>query len=141
MSENEDKVLDEEQWKIQAQAIINDVKCHVRDIEISKLGSSNHSIYLNITTLEALKFCIEVSSSGFSVVGNDHDIIETTENQRYETPYTLLDVISPQYKNSFGNALTKKLNELAKKQIEEDWSRWILTRELRQHSTNNNKNA
>lgn len=121
MSENEDKILDAEQWKNEADSIITDVKCHVREIAVSpKLGSSNSCIYLNVTTLEGLKFCVEVSGSGFSVTGNDHDLLESKENEKFETPYSLLDAISPQYRHSFGNELTKKLNELVKKTIDDE---------------------
>ncbi|XP_034940012.1 GSK3-beta interaction protein [Chelonus insularis] len=114
MLENEEeKVLDQDQWKVEAQAIINDVRRHVQDIKISeKLCSTNNSIYLNLTTLEGLKFCVEVSGNGFSITGNQHDSVINTDNKTFETPYSLLDSISPKYRESFGNDLMKKLNNL-----------------------------
>ncbi|KAL0122308.1 hypothetical protein PUN28_007207 [Cardiocondyla obscurior] len=109
-----DRVLDAEQWRVEAQAVIDDVKEHVQDLRVSeKLTSTNQLIYLNLTTLEGLRFCVELSAAGFAVVGNRHDDTSNVGNERFETPYSLLDFVSPQYKNSFGNALLDKLKELS----------------------------
>ncbi|XP_076226525.1 GSK3-beta interaction protein [Nomia melanderi] len=117
MKEEENKVLDEEQWKLEAQAVINDVKQHVTDIKLSEvLRSTNQFIYLNLTTLEGLKFCVELSGAGFTIVGNQHDDKSNVGNQRFETPYSLLDSVSPQYRNSFGNCLLDKLQKLSDEQ-------------------------
>ena len=117
MTEEEDKVLDKEQWKLEALYVITDVKQHVTDITVSeKLQSSNQFIYLNLTTLEGLKFCVKLSSAGFSVVGNQHDDASAQGNQHFETPYSLLDFVSPQYRNSFGNSLLAKLKKLSDEQ-------------------------
>ncbi|XP_076660334.1 GSK3-beta interaction protein [Halictus rubicundus] len=117
MKEEEDKVLDKEQWKLEAQAVINDVKQHVADIKLSeKLQSTNQFIYLNLTTLEGLRFCIELSGAGFSIVGTQHDNTSNVGTERFETPYSLLDFVSPQYRNSFGNSLLDKLQQLSDEQ-------------------------
>ncbi|XP_012141962.1 GSK3-beta interaction protein [Megachile rotundata] len=117
MKEETNEVLDEEQWKLEAQAIINDVKHHVTDIKVSeKLQSSNRFLYLNLTTLEGLKFCIELSSAGFAVVGNDHDDTSQETDQHFETPYSLLDFVSPQYRDSFGSSIIDKLKKLSDSQ-------------------------
>ncbi|XP_033333898.1 GSK3-beta interaction protein [Megalopta genalis] len=117
MKEEEDKVLDKEQWKLEAQTVINDVKQHVVEIKLSeKLQSTNQFIYLNLTTLEGLKFCIELAGVGFSIVGNQHDDTSNVGGQRFETPYSLLDSVSPQYRNSFGNSLLEKLRKLSDEQ-------------------------
>ncbi|XP_072748377.1 GSK3-beta interaction protein isoform X1 [Anoplolepis gracilipes] len=101
----DDRVLDEEQWRLEAQAVINDVRKHVRDLRISEqLISTNQVIYLNLTTLEGLRFCVELSAAGFAIVGNRHDDTSNTGNERFETPYSLLDFVSPQYRNSFGSS-------------------------------------
>ncbi|XP_063982038.1 GSK3-beta interaction protein [Diachasmimorpha longicaudata] len=117
MWDKKERVLDNDQWRIEAQAIINDVRCHVKDIKISEtLKSTNSSIHLNVTTLEDLRFCIQVSLEGFKITGNDHDVITNTEAQVFETPYSLLDSISPMYRESFGHCLTAKLNKLSEEQ-------------------------
>lgn len=112
-----DRVLDAEQWRLEAQAVIDDVRKHVRDLRVSeRLISTNQVIYLNLITLEGLRFCVELSAAGFAVVGNRHDDMSNVGNERFETPYSLLDFISPQYRSSFGNALLDKLKELSDKQ-------------------------
>lgn len=116
MSPKNDKVLDAKQWRVEAQAIINDVHEHVRDLQISNsLNSNNRSIHLNLTTLEGLEFCVRLSSEGFSIVSNRHNCSDNAEAenlQYFETIYGLLDTISPQYRNSFGNRLMDRLQQL-----------------------------
>lgn len=117
MQDDEDRVLDAEQWRLEAQAVINDVKKHVQDLRMSeRLISTNQVVYLNLITLEGLRFCIELSAAGFAIVGNRHDDTSNAGNECFETPYGLLDFVSPQYKNSFGNALLDKLKKLSDKQ-------------------------
>ncbi|XP_050478992.1 GSK3-beta interaction protein [Bombus huntii] len=111
------KELDKDHWKLEAQTIINDVKQHVTDIKISeKLRNNNHFLYLNLITLEGSKFCIELSSVGFTIVGNEHDDTSKRESEHYETPYSLLNFVSPQYRDSFGNSLVHKLKQLSNSQ-------------------------
>lgn len=114
MKEEANEEPNEEQWILEAQAIIDDVKQHVTDIKVSnKLRNGNQSFHLNLTTLEGSRFCIEVSSAGFTIVGNEHDDVTSKgENERFETPYSLLNIVSPQYKNSFGSSLVHRLEQL-----------------------------
>ncbi|XP_015191725.1 PREDICTED: GSK3-beta interaction protein [Polistes dominula] len=115
MKNDEDKLLDEEQWKLEAQAVINDIKDHVIDVKISdRLCNTNQVIYLNLTTLENLTFCIELSSAGFTIVGNKYDDSTNKGNEYFETFYSLLNSISLRYRNSFGNLLLEKLEKLEK---------------------------
>ncbi|KAL6255925.1 hypothetical protein P5V15_013165 [Pogonomyrmex californicus] len=117
MRDDVDRVLDTEQWRLEAQAIINDVKEHVQDLRVSeRLTSTNQVIYLNLITLEGLRFCVELSAAGFAIIGNQHDDTSNTGHERFETPYGLLNFVSPQYRSSFGNALLDKLKELSGKQ-------------------------
>lgn len=112
MSEN---VLDSENWKIEAQAIINDIKGHVKKIEISeKLESTDRSIYFNLYTIEEQIFCVELSAQGFKIVGYNYDEVNNTISDKYyETPYALLNDISVKFKDSFANALLEKLQHLS----------------------------
>lgn len=115
--QDEARVLDEEQWKFEARAVINDVKQHVTDMRVSEqLRSTNQAIYLNLVTLEGLKFCVELSSAGFTIVGNQHDDTSNRGGIHFETPYSLLDFVSPRYRDSFGNTLFDRLNELSNQQ-------------------------
>lgn len=109
----EGNVLDEENWRTEAESVINDVKNHVHSIAISEnIKSTNKCIILNIQTLEKQKYCVELSSLGFRVVGNDIDDVSLDSNEYFETPYSLLSKISSQYLCSFSNALTEKLTAL-----------------------------
>ncbi|XP_073843179.1 GSK3-beta interaction protein [Musca autumnalis] len=110
-------------WQVEATAIINDVKTHVAEIEIAKLPSNESHIYMNIRTFEGATYCIHVSSMGFRVVSEiyntiDEDKAEVNEDEVYETPYALLDKISPRYVESFGNQLCKQLLQLQQMRTE-----------------------
>ncbi|XP_016926614.3 GSK3-beta interaction protein [Drosophila suzukii] len=115
----------------EANAIINDVKAHVAEICISsKLASDATQIYLNIRTIESATCCVQVTSRGFKIVSSQYDTIdenaricallregqdqdETEEQEEiFETPYALLDKISPRYVESFGNQLCQQLRQL-----------------------------
>lgn len=110
MTEN---VLDSENWKLEANAVINDIKDHVKDANISeKFVSTNQCIYMNIETLEGEKFCIELSGNGFRICGKAYDVHNLEEEQYFETPYSLLNKVSPLFCSSFGNTLLDKLNRL-----------------------------
>lgn len=102
------------QWEEEARAVIADVKNHVRNIFISEtLPSNGREIYLNCETLEEEKYTIRMSSNGFEAVGKHFDCVDQlTSAIAYETPYALLNVISPCYAKSFGDDLTKALQNL-----------------------------
>lgn len=113
-----DQLID---WQSEANAIINDVGKHVKEIIVSnKLPSSRLEIFFNLTTLEDKKMCIRISSEGFQVVGNEYDNIQTLDsdlgteelNTRiYETPYALLNDVSEKYIKSFGDELSSALQK------------------------------
>lgn len=109
------RTLDEDNWRAEAEGVINDVKGHVKDIHVApNLVSNSQVIYLNVLTLEDIKLCVELSGKGFRIVGNDFDDSSQPGAKYFETPYAVLDFISPLYRDSFGKALIDKLNVLAK---------------------------
>lgn len=109
----EEILLNEDQWKTEAAAVIQDVQEHVQHIGISdRARSSNQCIYLNITTVEGVQYCVELSASGFRIVGHAYDNKTELCNGYFETPYALLNHISSSYKISFGNSLLKKLEDM-----------------------------
>ena len=71
-----------------------------------------------MTTVEDTKFTIELSCQGFVVVSRgSHDLIEISEPQDYfETPYSLLDSVSPGYQAAFGANLASQLRKLSEQQ-------------------------
>ncbi|XP_011499853.1 PREDICTED: GSK3-beta interaction protein [Ceratosolen solmsi marchali] len=125
MVDKEKRIFDAEQWRLEAQAVINDIRYHVHHIKIcddTVLTSNKRSIYLNLTTLEHFKFCIRLSPQGFSIVSNEHNYASKTNQdddsnfEYFETIYSLLDSVSPEYRNSFGKSLLDRLNLLSESQ-------------------------
>ncbi len=139
---DEEKVLNnQDNWKLEAQAVIDDIKQGVNYAAISEklsvrlldtrtytcydsyvsflLQSTNACIHFNLTTKEQLRRTVKLTAAGFEVVGNDHDVdgtenVEERKEDRltYETPYSLLNEISPGFSRSFGFSLMEKLSQL-----------------------------
>ncbi|CAG9857894.1 unnamed protein product [Phyllotreta striolata] len=108
-------LLDSENWKLEAEAVIKDVRDHVKTLIVcEKLTSNNSRVYLNLVTNEERTFCVELSALGFRIVGNKFDTNDLNSEEYFETPYSLLDTISLSYKDSFAGALQKKLETLRK---------------------------
>lgn len=100
-------LADSRGWQEEAKAVINDVKEHVNSIEIALIPeSSNSNIYLEVITLEEKKITVELSSMGFCIMGDEEE-----EVTYYETPYALLESVSPSYRTSFGSSLSAKLSQ------------------------------
>ena len=94
-------LLDEKGWIEEAQGVIKEIVDYVRLFVISeKLVSSDSEIFLNLETLEGDRFTIRLDERGFTVVGKEVDTVEAglLEQRQYETPHSLLDNISPQYR-------------------------------------------
>ncbi|RWS25542.1 GSK3-beta interaction protein-like protein [Leptotrombidium deliense] len=101
-----------QQWFNEGAAVIADIKAHVNRMEISeKLKTNKEGVYFNLETKEAEKYCIEMSVAGFRICANSFDTIAECSNY-FETIYSLLDSISTLYRQSFGNALIDKLNQI-----------------------------
>lgn len=108
----EEKILDKDQWKVEASAVINDVKSHVQQISISNLDGTDQFIFLNLTTLEGQDYCIQMSQMGFSITGMVYDSSTIEASVFFDTPYALLDSISPKYRESFAQKLIDSLTAL-----------------------------
>lgn len=109
----EKEVSDKERWVREAEAVIEDIIHHVHSVEIStELPNTNRTIYLNLKTLEKKEYCIEMSYSGFQVVGEKFDDRSLSPDEYCETPYSLLSSLSVNYDKSFAGELMEKLNKL-----------------------------
>lgn len=100
----------------------------VNKISISTvLPCDDNGVYMNLETREGTNLTIELSAAGFRVCGHQFDTLASEQDQLdrpcseqpslsvyYETPYSLLDSISPSYRESFSNELAQRLNELCK---------------------------
>lgn len=101
---------DEELWRQEADAVIADVHHHVDQIYVSSvLPQSRKTIFLNLATLEKRRYCVELTAFGFKIVGEQFDVNNLEGNQVFETPYSLLESVSPRYRESFGEQLVEKL--------------------------------
>lgn len=119
--ETRESVLgDIESWRKEALAVINDVRCGVKDVFIAEeLPSNSAQVFVNVTTLEDQALCIELTCRGFRVVGQSHNSVTDPEEQYFETPYALLGKKSALFQQSFGQALAAKLEVLAQSQSSE----------------------
>jgi len=113
-------LLDEEGWKDEARGVIRDIEAYVTSVSVAEnIPSTNSQIFLNLLTKENNKYTIALSSEGFKVVGYSFDTADIDGETVYETPYSLLDNLSPAYREAFGNDLTTQLLKLQKQREEE----------------------
>jgi len=111
--------LDEEGWKDEAKGVIKDIADYVQLVCVSEtLPSCRSQIFLNLITKEDKSYTIALNPQGFKVVGYSLNTADTEGENVYETPYSLLDNLSPAYRQAFGNDLTNQLLKLQKLQEE-----------------------
>ncbi|XP_065837324.1 GSK3B-interacting protein-like [Oscarella lobularis] len=99
----------------EANQVLKEIGFAVERVEISKELPSNESVtYLNLVTREKETYCVELSTKGYRVVGKAFDISEIPPeaSQYFETVYSLLNRISPMYRDSFGTTLASKLAQI-----------------------------
>ncbi|XP_041354272.1 GSK3B-interacting protein-like [Gigantopelta aegis] len=100
--------------KIEAEGAVREISFAVKHVEISKsLPSSQNVVFLNLKTKEDESICVELSVKGFRIIGKIFDHIdESKASPFYETIYALLDNCSPGYRNTFGETLFSRLQQL-----------------------------
>ncbi|KAM6461677.1 GSK3B-interacting protein [Liasis olivaceus] len=105
---------DMKDMRIEAEAVVNDVLFAVRNMFVSKsLPCVEDVAYINVETRERNRYCLELTEAGLRVVGYAFDQMdESLQNPYHETVYSLLDSVSPAYREAFGNALLQRLEAL-----------------------------
>uniref|UniRef100_A0A8C2KEA7 GSKIP domain-containing protein n=3 Tax=Cyprinus carpio TaxID=7962 RepID=A0A8C2KEA7_CYPCA len=100
--------------RLEAEAVVNDVLFAVTDMHVSHSLSSGLDVaYINVETREGQRYCLELTEAGLRVVGHGFDQVdEGLSSQYHETVYSLLDSLSPGYREAFGNALLQRLERL-----------------------------
>ncbi|XP_058606207.1 GSK3-beta interaction protein isoform X3 [Onychostoma macrolepis] len=100
--------------RLEAEAVVNDVLFAVSDMHVShSLTSGLDVAYINVETREGNRYCLELTEAGLRVVGHCFDQVdEGLSSQYHETVYSLLDSLSPGYREAFGNALLQRLERL-----------------------------
>ena len=79
----------------------------------------NESLVLTFNILLLLLLFVYYFFFSFQIVGNDFNTIDDRVTSRYfETIYSLLDHVSPEYRNSFGDALLSRLQSLKDQQLQ-----------------------
>lgn len=100
--------------RLEAEAVVNDVLFAVNNMFVSKsLHCADDVAYINVETRERNTYCLELTEAGLRVVGYAFDQVDTHLQAPYhETVYSLLDTLSPAYREAFGNALLQRLEAL-----------------------------
>ncbi|CAM9466295.1 GSK3B-interacting protein [Lethenteron reissneri] len=104
--------------RAEADAIINDVVFAVRAMALSRtLPSSEYLAYINVETKEGQRYCVELSDMGLKIVSHAFDLVDDSfDGQPHETIYSLLDTVSPAYRQAFSAALFHRLEALQQEQ-------------------------
>ncbi|XP_022048948.1 GSK3-beta interaction protein [Amphiprion ocellaris] len=105
---------DVKDMRLEAEAVVNDVLFAVAEMHVSQsLSSASDVAYINVETREGNRYCLELTEAGLRVVGYAFDQVdEDLSTQYHETVYSLLDTLSPGYREAFGNALLQRLERL-----------------------------
>ncbi|KAM5129505.1 GSK3B-interacting protein isoform 1-T5 [Mantella aurantiaca] len=105
---------DVKDMRMEAEAIVNDVLFAVGNMFVSKnLACAVDVAYINVQIREGTRYCLELTDAGLRVVGFAFDQVDSgCHSQYHETIYSLLDSLSPGYREAFGNALLRRLEAL-----------------------------
>ncbi|KAM3919810.1 GSK3B-interacting protein [Leptodactylus fuscus] len=108
------EAADVKDMRLEAEAVVNDVLFAVTNMFVSKnLPCAVDMAYINVEIKEGTKYCLELTDAGLRVVGFAFDQVdECSCSQYHETIYSLLDSLSPAYREAFGNALLRRLEAL-----------------------------
>ncbi|XP_051942959.1 GSK3-beta interaction protein [Hippocampus zosterae] len=107
------ELCDVKDMRLEADAIVKDVLFAVAQMHVSKNLNSSDVAYINVETREGNRYCLELTESGLRVVGYAfNEVDEDLSTQYHETVYSLLDTLSPGYREAFGNALLQRLESL-----------------------------
>ncbi|VDM21772.1 unnamed protein product [Hydatigera taeniaeformis] len=120
---------------VEAEAAVSETAFGVRDIRVAEgLPFSESLAYINLTTLEGEKLCVEISGAGFRPVGVFYDDVvgpvpppkhEGEEElnsgmENYETIYALLSARSSGFRHRFSERLAQRLAQLQEQQLLEE---------------------
>ncbi|KAM8780757.1 GSK3B-interacting protein isoform 2-T3 [Rhynchonycteris naso] len=105
---------DMKDMRLEAEAVVKDVLFAVNAMFVSNnLRCAHHVAYINVETRERDRYCLELTEAGLRVVGYAFDQVDDHLHTPYhETVYSLLDTLSPAYRDAFGNALLQRLEAL-----------------------------
>jgi hypothetical protein len=115
--------------ELEAIAAVHELQFAVKDIFVSELlPRTSELIFLNVTSLEGQAYCVELTMKGWRVTSLRHDCMNgdikniELHTKYFEAIYSLLDNVSPNYRDKFSEALSSKLKQL--QQQTESGSKW-----------------
>ena len=122
MKNDEDAEHYDRSMSNEAERAITQIKFGILTASVSEeLEKSDMTAFINIRTLEMKDYCIELTMSGYQIVAEkfnsiDSDLIKHANNAEISNCYESIDAlmlkISPLYVAKFNNALADKLNNL-----------------------------
>ncbi|KAI6190077.1 hypothetical protein M3Y97_00077800 [Aphelenchoides bicaudatus] len=105
--------------ELEALAAVHQLSFAVQTIMVSEmLPRTSELIFLNVTTLEGQPYCIELTHKGWRVTSLRSDCMQGDFTRielftmYHDSLCSLLEVISPDYKNRFSEKLTQRLRLL-----------------------------
>ncbi|CAI4222604.1 unnamed protein product [Auanema sp. JU1783] len=105
--------------ELEAIAAVNEFSYAVQSISVSEmLPRTPDLIFVNVTTLEVQPYCLELTLKGWRIASlrTDCMIGDFTRlemfTKYYDSLYTLMDDISPGYRERFGETLARRLQQL-----------------------------
>lgn len=109
-----DEIIKDRSLTNEAYRVVDEIKFGVIESFVSTKLLNNSSIaFINIRTLEKEDWCIELTSSGYTIVSSCFDSIANNESaETFETVEALMNRISPQYVKIFNEKVAEKLNKL-----------------------------
>lgn len=69
-------------------------------------------------TKENCNYTVELTSSGFRIVGKTLNNVDSESERFFETPYALLNSISPMFQKAFGEKLVHQLEKVQEAQAD-----------------------
>ncbi|RCN44626.1 hypothetical protein ANCCAN_09376 [Ancylostoma caninum] len=107
------------QLEEEAIAAVREFSYAVQSVCISEmLPRTSELLFLNLTTLEHVTYCIELTGKGWRIASNRADCMNGDFRQLhvhtnyFESLSQLLDTVSPSYRQRFGGQLMDKLKDL-----------------------------
>jgi hypothetical protein len=110
----------------EAHRVVVDIAFGVERAEVStQLPSSITIAYINVRTLEKSDYCVEITSSGYTIVARRFDFIdeelarEDTQSDvlRFESYEPLMHHISPLFVQKFNDLVAARLSQISNAEV------------------------
>uniref|UniRef100_A0A914UKL8 GSKIP domain-containing protein n=1 Tax=Plectus sambesii TaxID=2011161 RepID=A0A914UKL8_9BILA len=106
--------------ELEAIAAVHELSFAVQTISVSEmLPRTSELIFVNVSTVEGQPYCLELTMKGWRVTSLRQDCMNgdfrrmDLHTKYFESPYQLMDTISPGYRDLFGEKLAARLRMLA----------------------------